>query len=249
MRVLSIDLDYIMSPSIEIYADLYHDNNSLTRWRELFENSNFKENDFDIDTSNLLFCFNVFLKALKNCDNVSFGYEHDSILYGIEDFSDIDLINIDHHDDVFAGDFVCEESDYETGLKKEYVGIVKDDRVHEGNWIAWLVSKKKINSCVWIGNEYSRNKDRNFFNEKIVPNYLNIEKENYKFSNYKFDYIFVCLSPQYTPKKYWYYFSMFIDSYEQFTGKDAIMVPNKYELESRNSKINDEILYQRTNGR
>ena len=237
-----------MSPSIEIYKDLYHDNNSLTRWRDLFENSNFKENDFDIDKSNLLYCFNIFLKALKNCDNVSFGYEHDSILYSIEDFSDIDLINIDHHDDVFAGDFV-HDYEYEIALKKEYDAIVKDDRVHEGNWIAWLVSKKKINSYVWIGNKNSSNKDRNFFNEKIVPNYLNVEKENYKFSDYNFDHIFICLSPQYIPKNYWYYFSMFVDSYEQFTEKDAIIKSNKYEVELRDSKIRDEILYQCTNGR
>ena len=160
MRVLSIDLDYIMGPSIELYNTLFYDNNPTTRWRDLFDRSDFKENHLVIDQGSLLYCFDVFLKALKDCENVSFGYEHDSILYDIKDFSNIDLINIDHHDDVFGGDY-SGSMGYEDGLKKEYFEIVKDNRVHEGNWIAWLASQKKLNSCVWIGNENSGNKSRN----------------------------------------------------------------------------------------
>ena len=250
MRVLSIDLDYIMGPSIELYNSLFFDNNPTTRWRDLFDNSNFKENHLVIDQGSLLYCFDVFLKALKDCENVSFGYEHDSILYDIKDFSNIDLINIDHHDDVLGGDY-SGSMDYEiwkNGLEKEYFEIVNDNRVHEGNWIAWLASQKKLNSCVWIGNENSGNKSRNFFNEQIVPNYLNVEKENYKFDNYKFEHIFVCLSPQYIPKNHWHYFSMFIKVYEQFSGKDAIIHNKKYEHELRNLKVNDEILHQCSNG-
>ena len=111
-----------------------------------------------------------------------------------------------------------------------------------------MASQKKINSYVWIGNKNSPNKDRNYFNEQIVPNYLNVERENYKFDNYKFDQIFVCLSPQYTPKNHWHYFSMFIKVYEQFSGKDAIIHNKKYEHELRNLKVNDEILHQCSNG-
>ena len=46
MKVLSIDLDYIMSPTIEIYNGLFYDDNPTVRWRELFANSDFKENHF-----------------------------------------------------------------------------------------------------------------------------------------------------------------------------------------------------------
>ena len=83
MRVLSIDLDYIMGPSIELYNSLFFDDNQSTRWRNLFDNSNFKENHLVIDQGGLLYCFDVFLKALKNCENVSFGYEHDLSLIHI----------------------------------------------------------------------------------------------------------------------------------------------------------------------
>ena len=66
-------------------------------------NTDFNDKCFRIDQSNLLFCFNTFLKAIKNCQNVSFGYDHDAILSDIAKFDNIDLINIDHHDDFFHG--------------------------------------------------------------------------------------------------------------------------------------------------
>ena len=55
------------------------------------------------------FCFDVFLKSLKHSDSVSFGYEHDAILFHIEKFTDIELINIDHHDDILGGNAVVDE--------------------------------------------------------------------------------------------------------------------------------------------
>ena len=249
MRVLSIDLDYIMGPTIELYNGLFFDQNPSTRWRNLFERSDFRENHIFIDQSNLMFCYNTFLKSLKNCKNVSFGYDHDSILYQISDFSNVDLINIDHHDDVFAADY---NDEYHQFLEKEYSEIVESNKVHEGNWVAWLASKGKLKSYTWIGNQNSGNKIRNDFNAQIVPNYLNVEKENYKFDNYNFDHIFVCLSPQYIPKNHWHYFSMFITAFEEFVEKDANIVSwsnKKYEIELRHSKVTDEILHQCSNGR
>ena len=63
----------------------------------------------------------------------------------------IDLINIDHHDDVLGGDY-SKDMDYESALKKEYFEVVKDNRVHEGNWIAWIASQKKLNLLYYVKN-------------------------------------------------------------------------------------------------
>ena len=60
MKVLSIDLDYIMGPTIEVYNNIFFDDNPTIRWDNLFDQSNFKENHFYIDQSNLLFCYNTF---------------------------------------------------------------------------------------------------------------------------------------------------------------------------------------------
>ena len=248
MKVLSIDLDYIMGPTIELYNGLFHNDDPAVRWDALFNRSDFKETHLYIDQSNLLFCFNTFLKAIKNCDNVSFGYEHDSILFAIADCKDIDLINIDHHDDVFSEEYVGKMSD-EDAYKTEFYEILKYNRVHEGNWGAWLGGNNKLKSFTWIGNENSANKVHNQYNAEVVPNYQNIEKENYNFDDYNFDHIFVCMSPQYIPPNHWHYFGMFVSAFEEFSGKDAIIYKEKYETHVRHQLIHNEILHQRSNGR
>ena len=243
MKILSIDLDYFMSPTIQLYNNIFFDNNPLTRWKDLFNNTDFKENHLIIDQSNLLFCFDIFLKSLKHCDKVSFGYEHDSILFSLRNMSDIELINIDHHDDVLGGSYISNVSnDVEGALSKEYYDLSQDGRVNESNWVSWLANEDKLKSYTWIGNENS-NKSKNYFNQQIIPNYLNIEKENYKFDNFKFDHIYVCLSPQYIPKNHWHYFTMFINTYEHFHEKDAIIENKKFEHDFRYSKLENEILH------
>ena len=249
MKVLSIDLDYIMEPSIELYNDVAFSHHPSFRWSSLFDKIPLRESDLNINQGHLLYVYNTFLKALKNCDSVSFGYEHDSILFSIEHFENIDLINIDHHDDVFGGDYIKEYDSDEEALKIEYYGIVKHDLVHEGNWGAWLMSKDKLNSFTWIGSKNSGNKDRDHFNKELIGNYQNLEREDYVFEDYNFDHIFVCLSPQYTPKNHWHYFSMFISAYEQFWGKDAIIHTEKYETHIRHQRLHNEILHQCSDGR
>ena len=91
----------------------------------------------------------MFGEAIKHCDNVKFGYDHDSILYHIENYESIDVINFDHHDDVAMMD-----SDWITSPKRclanEYDYMLYYDKVDEGNWIGWLNAKKKLKSLVWI---------------------------------------------------------------------------------------------------
>jgi len=249
MKVLSIDLDYIMSPVIDLYNNIFFNQNPTLRWEKLFDNTSFKESHFYIDQGNLLYCFNTYLKALRNCDSVTFGYDHDSILYTLCDCKDIKLINIDHHDDIFGGDYLKSSSSAEEAYRKEYDEIMNHNRVHEGNWGAWLGGTGRLKSFVWIGNEESPNKLRNHYNNKVVPNYLNVERENYEFEDYDFDHIFVCLSPQYTPKQHWHYFSMFISTFEETTGKDAIIYTDKFQFHTHLDIVHNEILHQCSNGR
>ena len=114
---------------------------------------------------------------------------------------------------------------------------------------AWLQSKDKLNSFTWIKNENSKNKIRNEINRSLIENYSNVEKNNYTFDDYDFDHIFVCLSPQYTPKQHWHYFSMFITAFETMKGRDAIIHTDKYETTVRHQLVHNEILHQRSNGR
>ena len=88
-KVLSIDLDYIMGPTIETYQHKVDGPNPSSGWANFYDNTDFKENQFFIDQGNLIYCYNTFLKALSESDNpkVLFGYDHDAILYLMSAFS------------------------------------------------------------------------------------------------------------------------------------------------------------------
>lgn len=253
-KVLSIDLDYIMGPTIETYQHEVDGPNASDGWHNFYDHSDFKENQFFIDQGNLIYSYNSFLRALKskNSPKVLFGYDHDSILYLIGNETDIDLINIDHHDDVLHGEHLREGSDSEPEdsddhlLYKELDEIQKHHKVNEGNWGAWLELSGRLNSFTWIHSEHSGNVDRNPFSRKFLGDkFKNFVRQKYDFEDYDFDYIFVCLSPCYVPKTHWHYFTMFVIAYEQFTGMKATIVHDrKFQYEFNHLNTHETIMKQ-----
>ena len=207
------------------------------------EESPFDRSHFFIDTSNLMFCFNTFLRAMKSGPKVSFGYDHDSILFAIDKEENIDLINIDQHDDVFHGMGDSPDDEYEM--------VAKYGIINEGNWGIWLHSVGKLNSFTWIMNDNSDPQGgRNARDKKYLgDSYQYYLKQDYQFDGYDFDHIFVCLSPQYIHPDHWHYFSMFISAYEEFSGNDAIIHTEKYETHVRHQRLHNEILHQCSDGR
>ena len=68
-----------------------------------------------------------------------------------------------------------------------------------------------------------------FFGDKFTWSF----KEDYDFGEYKFDQIFVCLSPGYIPPLHWHMMSTFIKVYEELSGKKINIdyLHRKYEME------------------
>ena len=64
MKILSIDLDYFMSPTIHLYNNAFYEGKPLARWNDFFNNTHFKVNHLIIDQSDLFLCFDFFLKSL-----------------------------------------------------------------------------------------------------------------------------------------------------------------------------------------
>ena len=110
-----------------------------------------------------------------------------------------------------------------------------------------------MSSFTWICNPNSGNLNRNDFNfELLKEKYKTYDRTQYEFYDYKFDEIFVCLSPQYIPKNHWHYFTMFMIAYEKYTGKKvdtSSIGKRKFEQEIRHNQVTNAILHQRPNGR
>ena len=249
MRVLSIDLDYIIEPSDPLFRDWAHHNNPMVRWDAFYSTTKHKKKDLPYDSSKLKELQDVFGEAIKHCDNVKFGYDHDSILYHIENYESIDLINFDHHDDVAMMD-----SDWITSPKRclanEYDYMLYYDKVDEGNWIGWLNAKKKLKSLVWIGNGDSIGGRKEKWIREVIEDFTFSNDGSYQITDYKFDHIFVCLSPQYIPIQHWNVMNWFMEAYEQQSGTkvDPKEWDNKkFEYEYCHRKVTDAILHKRAN--
>ena len=54
MRVLNIDLNYMMDPSLDLYDNFYYSENPTIRWSELYDNSEFEESHFRVDIGSIM---------------------------------------------------------------------------------------------------------------------------------------------------------------------------------------------------
>ena len=253
MKVLSIDLDYIMYPTENLFSDNGWDNHPLCRWHMFYKDTDYTEDDLFHDEARLKFLKNIFSKAIEKCSNVKFGYEHDDIMYYIKDKNEIDLINIDHHDDVLMGCYDYYDEDYDwDNWELEYFHVKKYSKLNEGNWIGWLQVKNKLSSLTWIGNHKSITKQKHNWIRNNIDNYKFYSDMDYDFGNYDFDHVFVCLSPQYIPPHIWRHFNWFIETYERKYGKKVNpreWETRKIEIDYRYQEVSDAILHKRSNDR
>ena len=236
MKVLSIDLDFISAPAINSLQDFDTNTaepwfNPRMKWENIFEaDSQQAKSNTKFSIQNFQFCLKTFIRALKHCDDVHFAYDHDGILYGLEGHTDIEVINIDHHSDILSnsGDF---------GNWKNEKKYCADGYVTEGNWGYYLQSQGKLKSWTWIVNPSSEEYLDYKQGELLLNNFTHATIDQYKFEDYNFDQVFVCLSPDYIPPYHWHFLGTFLTVYEEMTG-------NKVDLEKLHKKYEYKVLYK-----
>ena len=197
-NVLSIDLDFIAEPYIQLYYNIQNEASVKKQWDLVFNDPALTSNNFDINPNNVIYALDTFTRSLVKCKNVVFGITHDSILFELEDKDNLNIVNIDHHHDIL----------YPTGQARD----LEYDIVFEGDWVQYLHKKSKMEKYVWIRNENS------------YPLHINcpttLEWSTYLKTEYQYemipDLIFVCLSPAYIPKFHWFYFKIFMNLYKAF---------------------------------
>ena len=247
MRVLSIDLDYCMDTCMEMICDHqiihYMDDNPVARWKSFRDHTNIPYESVFIDSDKVEYCWDVYQKALKHCDDVMFGYDHDAILYRLEmdDAYDLEIINIDYHGDMsngepYHGNLHLFNNDTQEALDYEYSNY-QCGKVMEGNWVGWLGWKQKLNEYTWIhGTQSEGSQDptvKSVYDDSGHYSWKDRIKEDYEFDNYEFDFIFVCLSPMYIPQKFWNIFPKYLTEYEKVKGKKYKLINRKYEIDAR----------------
>ena len=138
MNVLTIDLDYMSTNYAKLVDTIYSNDFANKRWGEFYKNTYYSEDHFKVNIDNWLFILDVYTKALAECKNVAFGYEHDSILFDLQDVDEqINILNIDQHHDICY-------------VNEQYNEVIEYDIVSQADWVLWLVKNKNLASYTWI---------------------------------------------------------------------------------------------------
>lgn len=201
-KVLSIDLDYIMGPSIVLYNDLVGNPEFAgKRFWEKIEELRGIEDYLKYDEESLLFLVGLFTRSIKDLQarNIFFAKEHDMILEFLcgnkEKASEtFEIFNIDHHHDIYYGDRQKEEVD-------------RFDFACLANWVYYLGKNEKIAKYHWIKNEKSIAFPEEDIKDLVFPVDFSLSRDN--LWDIDFDYVFVCQSSEYLPRKFHQFFYLF----------------------------------------
>ena len=185
MKVLSIDFDIIMKPSINAYNNLIDGTNPDMNINKLAKDYPF----FSCMAADLV-AYVVLTEYIKTIPKEKLVFIQDhreayDIIIKAANGERVDLINIDHHHDI----------DYSIDGKKDL-----DKSPDDGDWVGRLYLKDMINNYSWIRNNNSF-MPFPWVQEKFPDvDYLYFEKE--MLSEIKPDLIVICLSPNWVPKMY-----------------------------------------------
>lgn len=173
-KILSIDFDIIMAPTINLYNDL-----TQKGW-EFFEQ--FPQTDsFKIDAVHYQRLTGLVTQLIKKLpkEKVHWIEDHGRIVHYIaQDSSPFLLVNIDHHHDV---GYHPEEDE--------------EEPLNCGNWVRYL--QKQIISYTWIGNKNSSFPEKSEYRNLIHNRHI---LEDYDLDNLlDCDELYLCLSEPWVP--------------------------------------------------
>lgn len=217
--VLSIDFDYIMFPCIKLYNDLSSGGeNSTVIWNNIEHFRGVDDKFLSYDPESYI----TIAKLLKSLDNDTKKIaisEHQSIVdILIKDENSIEhdideiyeswkfnLINIDFHHDI-----IYRPQDRNT--------IKNFDKYNCSNWVGYLMLKNKIENYTWIkapnSDLYDHNLDGKYDIKFETESMRLVENIQEFIDNNKFDYVFLCLSPQWVPYKFKHLYDLLVELFD-----------------------------------
>lgn len=243
-NILSIDFDYIMFPCIKLYNDMSHEGeNSTVIWdhiqygrgvddkflsydpesynklvmliKKIVEyNKEYNESDDLLDTAKELkkYCITDHEKIVDILKNDHMKFLSDMKPYStedmIKDFKEnykYNLVNIDFHHDVMY-------------RPQDRNSIMSFDKYNCSNWVGYLMLKNMIESYTWIkapnSDLYDHKLDGKYNIEFITESFRVLDDLSKFVKDHNFDYIFLCLSPQWVPYKYKHLYDLIVELFD-----------------------------------
>ena len=232
-KVLSIDMDYLMGPCINLYNDC--------AGSEEFQHGDFWENvdrirgideHLSFDERKLVFLVELLAKQAKNLgkERFFFGEEHDMILEFLcgdkKKAGEVyDVYNVDHHHDIY----------YAPNQKED---VDRFDFACLADWVYYLGKNNKINKYYWVKNPNSAE-----FPEQEIKNLtFPFDEETYcndyaALLDIEFDYVFICRSNNYFPKKYNYLFDLLLKLVNSFKNHEFVVWNTPYCVDGKTRHV------------
>lgn len=191
MKVLTIDFDIIMAPSIEFYNDKIKTDGPVKDLEEMF---NFVKN-LPADMYIYQYLTQAILESKEK--EIIIIKDHGEIVPYLKKFTSPieEVINIDHHHDL----------GYEIDMHKPLKNY------DCGNWAKYLLDNKIIQNYTWIYDDNSSD-----LPEYDGPIRMKLRHTNLNTLIKKIDYIVLCKSLEWVPVEYWPLFGIWEDIVENF---------------------------------
>ena len=232
-NVLSVDIDYIMGPCIQLYNDMCGIIDTRLPIEEFWckvQKERYLSKFLSYDPNSLNFITDLIFKVCDEIpsENIYIGKEHDAILTflcGDEKKKDevFNVFNIDHHHDLFYG--LTQRDEVE---RFNYASL--------SNWVWYLFINKKLRDYYWINNESSDIESL----DPIATLHPNFEKINYftyrkneLFTQIKFDYLFLCKSEKFFPIRFYNIFDDLVEKIGEKKNTVFNMDMNSYCLNGK----------------
>ena len=196
VKVLAVDMNFIMFPCIKLYFDSVNpDEHSTITWQNLYERKDIDQ-FLNIDTKAFLNITKIIKKFISNARKIKLvEYQKDIIddLTLDNDGIMYDIVNLDFYHDLFIDP------------KRDKQKLKHFNKYNEMNWVGYIDAKEKLFGYHWTSTPNSPVLDPSIkFNSERVNHrsYYNIDE--ILEDQYGFEEIYISYSPNLVPHKFKY---------------------------------------------
>lgn len=196
IKILTIDFDIIMKPSINSYNELIDEDYTINDYMRDYPHIGIPPADFTIYKK----IFDI-LDITTNAKKVFFVEDHSEIIDIISELNiadDISLDNIDHHHDViYSGFWARKIQNYDCS-----------------NWVKYVLDNNIIKEYTWIKDEKSEYDLNPVAANTYIKKTIDLEDIEWNYFH-SIDYIIVSFSPEWVPNTYYPLYKILAETFEK----------------------------------